>query len=172
MDGVQEQMVRAAAVGSTVVGICLVRKQEVQMDSWLLRALQTVWALSAQSPCPKFHEGHVGAGPGGYRSYATPEEQQAQETPRRMPTACSRKTWLTLSWSENKPSLCPGGEHCFCLLRLFAVHMSLRRSPCTKAVTGLVESGPASHPVRMETNLHRWEYIFHLCNLPVGLTLL
>lgn len=33
MDGVQEQMVRAAAVGSTVVRICLVRKQEVQMDS-------------------------------------------------------------------------------------------------------------------------------------------
>lgn len=33
MDRVQEQMVRAAAVGSAVVQICLVRKQEMQMDS-------------------------------------------------------------------------------------------------------------------------------------------
>ena len=119
----------------------------------------------------------VPRGPCGSRSWWIPElchseEQQAQETPRRMPTVCSRKTWLTLFWSENKPSLCPGRGHCFCLPRLFAVHTSLRRSPCTKAVTGRVENGPASHPVQMETNLHRWEYIFHFCNLPVGLTLL
>ena len=156
-------------MGSRVVWICLVRKQEVQRDGWLPRALQTVWALSTQPPCPRFQ---VGAGPGGYRSYATAEEQQAQETPQRMPTACSRKTWSTLSWSENKPFLCPGGGHCLCLPRLFAVHTSLSRSLCTKAVIGLVENGPASHPAQMETNLPRQEYIFHFCNLPVGLTLL
>ena len=64
------------------------------------------------------------------------------------------------------------GGHCLCLPKLFAVHTSLSRSLYTKAVIGLVENGPASHPAQMETNLPRQEDIFHFCNLQMGLTLL
>ncbi|CAN0524977.1 unnamed protein product [Rangifer tarandus platyrhynchus] len=156
-------------LSNTVTGSKQFQKEPCSVNDF---PLQPCLPYSTWSSCTRrwFHEDHVGAGPGGSRSCATAEEQAPSEDANGM----LKEDMIDVVLVRKQAFLCPGGGHCLCFPRLFAVHTSLKRSLCAKAAIGLVENGPASHPAQMETNLPRREYVFHLCKLPdfMGLTLL